>query len=169
VESSLIPVMGGGAGKSLVSNALAIPRSSNVDHMDSSITIRFPEIGISEEREKTYESEVSDEALMGEVCLGSREALAILFRRYARLVRGVALRVLKDASEAFGCTSSKAIPSMRLRRCSVRPRAMSGTIPSAGWNGYESRFLIANCRAREQYDTRFVQARSRGVVSKRTP
>jgi RNA polymerase sigma-70 factor (ECF subfamily) len=68
--------------------------------MDSSITIRFPQIGISEERERTYESEVSDEALMGEVCLGSREALAILFRRYARLVRGVALRVLKDASEA---------------------------------------------------------------------
>jgi RNA polymerase sigma-70 factor (ECF subfamily) len=68
--------------------------------MDSSITIRFPEIGISEERERTYESGVSDEALMAEVCLGSREALAILFRRYARLVRGVALRVLKDASEA---------------------------------------------------------------------
>jgi RNA polymerase sigma-70 factor (ECF subfamily) len=68
--------------------------------MDSSITIRYPEIGISEERERTHESQVSDEALMGEVCLGSREALAILFRRYARLVRGVALRVLKDASEA---------------------------------------------------------------------
>jgi RNA polymerase sigma-70 factor (ECF subfamily) len=68
--------------------------------MDSSITIRFPQIGISEESERTYESEVTDEALMGEVCLGSREALAILFRRYARLVRGVALRVLKDASEA---------------------------------------------------------------------
>lgn len=68
--------------------------------MDSSITIRFPQIGISEERERTYESEVSDETLMGEVCLGSREALAILFRRYARLVRGVAFRVLKDASEA---------------------------------------------------------------------
>src|SRR6202158_3164050 len=90
----------GGAGKSLVLNVLAVPRSSNVDCMDSSITIRFPQIGISEERERTYESEVSDEALMGEVCLGSREALAILFRRYARLVRGVALRVLKDASEA---------------------------------------------------------------------
>jgi len=90
----------GGAGKSLVSNVLAVPRSSNVDRMDSSITIRLPQIGISEERERTYESEVSDEALMGEVCLGSREALAMLFRRYARLVRGVALRVLKDASEA---------------------------------------------------------------------
>lgn len=68
--------------------------------MDSSITIRFPQIGTSEERGRTDESEVSDEALMGEVCLGSREALAILFRRYARLVRGVALGVLKDASEA---------------------------------------------------------------------
>ena len=90
----------GGAGKSLVSDVLPVPRSSNVDRKDSSITIRFPEIGISEERERIHESEVSDEALMGEVCLGSREALAILFRRYARLVRGVALRVLKDASEA---------------------------------------------------------------------
>jgi RNA polymerase sigma-70 factor, ECF subfamily len=90
----------GGAGKSLVSNVLTVPPSSKVDRMDSSIVIRFPQIGISEERERTYESEVSDEALMGEVCLGSREALAILFRRYARLVRGVALRVLKDASEA---------------------------------------------------------------------
>jgi len=68
--------------------------------MDSSIIIRFPQIGISEERERTYESEISDEALIAEVCLGNREALAILFRRYARLVRGVALRVLKDASEA---------------------------------------------------------------------
>jgi RNA polymerase sigma-70 factor (ECF subfamily) len=38
--------------------------------------------------------------LIAKVCLGSREALAILFRRYARLVRRVALRVLKDASEA---------------------------------------------------------------------
>jgi len=37
---------------------------------------------------------------MLEVCEGSREALAILFRRYARLVRGVSFRVLRDASEA---------------------------------------------------------------------
>ena len=38
--------------------------------------------------------------MIAEVSLGSREALAILFRRYARVIRGVALRVLKDASEA---------------------------------------------------------------------
>jgi len=68
--------------------------------MDSSITIRLPNIGISEERERTCEYQVSDETLLKEICLGSKEALAVLFRRNARLVRGVALRVLKDPSEA---------------------------------------------------------------------
>jgi RNA polymerase sigma-70 factor (ECF subfamily) len=37
---------------------------------------------------------------MSQVCEGSREALAVLFRRYARLVRGVSFRVLRDAFEA---------------------------------------------------------------------
>ena len=68
--------------------------------MDSSITIRLPEIGISEEHERSCETQVSDETLLAQVCLGSREALAILFRRYARAVRGIAVRVLKDVSEA---------------------------------------------------------------------
>jgi len=43
---------------------------------------------------------LSDKTLIAEVCLGSREELATLFRRYARLVRGIALRVVRDASEA---------------------------------------------------------------------
>jgi RNA polymerase sigma-70 factor (ECF subfamily) len=73
--------------------------------MNGSITIRLPELGIAEKQESAVgahisETSLSDEVLMAEVCLGRREALAILFRRYARLVRGVALRVLKDASEA---------------------------------------------------------------------
>lgn len=41
-----------------------------------------------------------DETLMAFICEGDREALASLFRRYARVVRGVAYRVLRDASEA---------------------------------------------------------------------
>jgi hypothetical protein len=41
-----------------------------------------------------------DEALIARVCGSDKEALACLFRRYARLVRGVALRILRDASEA---------------------------------------------------------------------
>ena len=73
--------------------------------MDGSITIRLPELVITEQQQSGAEPEVSetnlsDEALLAAVCLESREALAILFRRYARNVRGIALRVLKDASEA---------------------------------------------------------------------
>jgi RNA polymerase sigma-70 factor, ECF subfamily len=45
-------------------------------------------------------SETADEALLAGVCDGSREALAVLFRRYSGLVRGLAHRVLRDTSEA---------------------------------------------------------------------
>jgi RNA polymerase sigma-70 factor (ECF subfamily) len=41
-----------------------------------------------------------DEALIARICGSDKEALACLFRRYARLVRAVALRILRDASEA---------------------------------------------------------------------
>jgi RNA polymerase sigma-70 factor (ECF subfamily) len=73
--------------------------------MSGSITIRLSEFGIPENQHRAVDSNVSetilsDEALIAEVCLGGREALAILFRRYARVVRGVALRVLKDGAEA---------------------------------------------------------------------
>lgn len=44
--------------------------------------------------------ELPDEELLTNVRNGSREALAILFDRYAAVVRGVAYRVLRDASEA---------------------------------------------------------------------
>ncbi len=43
---------------------------------------------------------VSDEALICLVGNGNKEALGNLFRRYARLVRGVGLRILRDSSEA---------------------------------------------------------------------
>jgi len=73
--------------------------------MDSSITIRLPELGIAEKQASTVEPQrqepcLSDEDLIAEVCRGSREALAILFRRYGRLIRRIALRVLRDTSEA---------------------------------------------------------------------
>jgi len=41
-----------------------------------------------------------DEILINLISTGSKDALGLLFRRYARLVRGVALRVLKDPAEA---------------------------------------------------------------------
>jgi RNA polymerase sigma-70 factor (ECF subfamily) len=46
------------------------------------------------------EVDPSDEALLAQIGDRRREALAILFRRYARLVRGVAFRIVRDISEA---------------------------------------------------------------------
>lgn len=72
--------------------------------MDSSVSLRFASLDIPQERENARPSTTlegqPDETLIADVCQGSREALAILFRRFAPVVRSVALRVLKDASEA---------------------------------------------------------------------
>ena len=43
---------------------------------------------------------VSDESLLSHTCGGDRDALAALFERYARLIRSVAFRILRDAAEA---------------------------------------------------------------------
>jgi RNA polymerase sigma-70 factor (ECF subfamily) len=75
--------------------------------MDASTTIRFPSLGVlktdTQPADSTVPSpsgELSDECLMVRVGEKGGEALALLFRRYSRLVRGVALRILRDASEA---------------------------------------------------------------------
>jgi len=81
--------------------------------MNSSVTIRLPGFAIPDENEKKKEKVwetsvapeaaeacVSDEILLSQICEGEKEALAFLFRRYARVVRAVAYRVLRDASEA---------------------------------------------------------------------
>ena len=75
--------------------------------MNSSVTIRIPGFAVNDNTTLEAKAaapvpdvEVCDEALMVQICEGGREALAVLFRRYAGLVRGVAYRVLRDASEA---------------------------------------------------------------------
>jgi RNA polymerase sigma-70 factor (ECF subfamily) len=45
-------------------------------------------------------TETSDELLLEQVGQGTKEALAILFRRHARAVRNVACRILRDEAEA---------------------------------------------------------------------
>jgi RNA polymerase sigma-70 factor (ECF subfamily) len=44
--------------------------------------------------------EGTDEQLLARTAVGDREALALLFRRYAHTVRALAERILRDASEA---------------------------------------------------------------------
>jgi len=44
--------------------------------------------------------QASDELLISRICGGDKDALGLLFRRYAGIVRGVGYRVLRDRTEA---------------------------------------------------------------------
>jgi len=74
--------------------------------MHSSTTVRlFPLVALKDTKptdspEPPASSNPSDESLMRRVSERSEEAMALLFRRYARLVRTVAMRILRDDSEA---------------------------------------------------------------------
>jgi len=73
--------------------------------MDASVTFRFPALTLPKEARDVVKQDVGgdeflDESLLAQVSLGSRDALSLLFRRYARLVRGIAYRILRDPSEA---------------------------------------------------------------------
>jgi RNA polymerase sigma-70 factor (ECF subfamily) len=77
--------------------------------VDSLITIRLPALRSPNEKVADSEEtapasvaqhEASDDALISRLCEGDKDALALLFRRYARTVRGIAYRVLRDTSEA---------------------------------------------------------------------
>jgi RNA polymerase sigma-70 factor (ECF subfamily) len=72
-------------------------------------TARFPALPLPRERSagvpasagrELTSAEVLDESLIGQIRAGDREALAVFFRRYARLVHGIGRRVLRDSAEA---------------------------------------------------------------------
>jgi RNA polymerase sigma-70 factor, ECF subfamily len=77
--------------------------------VDSFATLRFPALPSSGARQEESTAslpdppataEFSDEDLLDKICDNDREALAVLFRRYAGLVRGLAYRVLRNPAEA---------------------------------------------------------------------
>src|SRR5260370_40574035 len=59
-----------------------------VDHDDAGIAIA------------SIDASVTDEELLCRVVLGSKDALSLLFRKHRRTVLNVAVRILRDASEA---------------------------------------------------------------------
>jgi len=70
---------------------------------------RFPGIPLSKEtarsirisvKQPSGQTEASDEVLLAKICGGDRDALALLFRRYANPVRSVGRRILRDKTEA---------------------------------------------------------------------
>ena len=76
--------------------------------MASFSTFQFPALKTCKETRKSSAIQAeplfvvgeSDADLMARICEGDKEALGTLFRRHARIVRGVAFKVLRDRSEA---------------------------------------------------------------------
>ena len=77
--------------------------------MNDSIATRFPSVPLSKKaagstrfavKQLPGPTELSDEVLLTTVRAGDREALALLFRRYARPVWNVGQRILRDKAEA---------------------------------------------------------------------
>jgi RNA polymerase sigma-70 factor, ECF subfamily len=79
---------------------------ADVPHMSDHCPISLEQIpsnpGTPEGRVEpsTGQTEISDDTLLGQLREGDKEALAIIFRRHARIVRAVAYRILRDPSEA---------------------------------------------------------------------
>jgi RNA polymerase sigma-70 factor (ECF subfamily) len=81
---------------------------SDVRDMSSSVTARFPPLRLTPETAnasvapevRPHLPEFSDESLLSKTCAGDRDALALLFRRYARPVWSVGQRILQDKAEA---------------------------------------------------------------------
>lgn len=74
----------------------------------SSSAARFPAVPLPDGaaassstslRERSV-ADVSDEALLALIRAGNREALSVLFRRFAWLVRSVSMRILRDEAES---------------------------------------------------------------------
>ena len=88
--------------------SLAVPHVLTGDAVSSSLTTRLPRFitatgsaaQVETDGSVKNNEEDSDEALIDRVCSGDVDALASLFHRYARIIRGLAYRVLADASEA---------------------------------------------------------------------
>lgn len=76
--------------------------------MSSFPAARFPVLPLSKQKAVTADvgndnivlKEISDEILLKQISEGDREALTVLFRRYARLVWSICHRILRDSAEA---------------------------------------------------------------------
>jgi RNA polymerase sigma-70 factor, ECF subfamily len=88
---------------------MAFVTGNEATAVNSSITAGFPSLPMSPKAVKNASvttgvmappTELSDEALLDKICAGEEDALGVLFRRYARLVRSVGQRILRDNGEA---------------------------------------------------------------------
>src|SRR5712692_12030177 len=76
--------------------------------MNSFPTTRFPGLPLAQEKRGALEinqgsrsqADEEDDVLLCRIQAHDRDALAVLFQRYARLIRCIAARILRDSAEA---------------------------------------------------------------------
>jgi RNA polymerase sigma-70 factor (ECF subfamily) len=77
----------------------------DMDHA-ATVSVQFRAVSQADELRETPSAALTlvegmpDEVLLAHVARGIHEALAVLFRRYARCIRNIGLRILRDAGEA---------------------------------------------------------------------
>jgi RNA polymerase sigma-70 factor (ECF subfamily) len=144
--------------------------------VDSFAAVRFLALPLSRQKagarvvvgDKTRNpAEVSDESLLNEICTGNSEALAILFERYARLTRSVAVRILRDTAEAEDLVQDLFL--FIQRKCgifdSAKSTARSWIVQMAYHRALDRRRYL---KSREFYARPYFQADSAQVVGKPT-
>ena len=135
-------------------------------------TARFPVLPFSDGKASaeasvqphdTATSEVSDEALLANVAVGDYEALAVLFKRYARVTRSVAFRILRNSTEAEDLVQDFFL--FIQRRCSIfdssKSTARSWIIQMAYHRAIERRRYLTT---RQFYASEDAQAMRNEVV-----
>jgi RNA polymerase sigma-70 factor, ECF subfamily len=145
--------------------------------MDSFATIRLPldvcENSGAGKRVTDPGVWVSDEGLLVEICLGSREALGTLFRRYASLVRAVALRILRNTAEADDLVQDIFLLIYRFAKTFDSSKAsVQFWIVQMTYRRAISRRQSLNSRhfyTRVELDEQLVQAKPAGVGQSGTP
>ena len=74
--------------------------------LDASVTLRVIKLSASKEKhaeavdDECVTFEISDEHLLVQLSTGNMEALAVLFRRYGRMVHGISRKILRNEAEA---------------------------------------------------------------------
>jgi RNA polymerase sigma-70 factor (ECF subfamily) len=91
----------------MVTRFLETLNGSEGGELDSWVASKFPTLPLSGNWNEGQETsapksgkEPQDEVLLLRLANGDQEALGLLFQRYARVVHGIAARILRDASEA---------------------------------------------------------------------
>jgi RNA polymerase sigma-70 factor (ECF subfamily) len=111
---------------------------------------RFPALALSKDKaanalvaeDKAVASvEVSDESLIARICLDDKEALALLFRRYARLVRSIARKILRDDAEAEDIVQEVFL--YVYRKCALYDSSRGS---ARSWLGHTSYYLALHQR-----------------------